>query len=92
MKKGYFYSKRMPLITFRYNGEVKEFLVIPKEQKLIQKYEGLDFEITDEATKEAYYVKKWLDGNYLELDENLINYALNKFNNENDPLMWCDKE
>ena len=92
MKKGYFYSKKMTNIHFRCNGEVLEFRVIPTEAKVVQKYDDMIFEITDEATKQAYFFKKWLNGEYLELDDDLVNYALNKFNNESDPLMWCDKE
>lgn len=92
MKKGYFYSKKITNIRFRYNGEIYDFVVIPKEAKVIQKVEGMDIEITDEATRQAFYFKKWLDSSYLELEEDLVNYALGKFNNEEDPLMWCDIE
>ena len=92
MKKGYFYSKKRTNIHFRYNGEILDFRIIPTEAKVVQKYDGLVFEITDEQTKQSFFFKKWLGGKYLELDENLINYALKKFNNESDPLMWCDKE
>ena len=92
MKKGYFYAKKKVLIHFNYKEQLYDIIVRPIESKIIEKFDGETYEITDEATKEAFFFKKKLNGKYLELDDDLVDYALEQFKSSDDPLMWKDME
>lgn len=92
MRKGYFYAKKISSLYIRYNGKRYEFPVRALEVKIKEKFDGNTYEITDEAYKEKFYLEKVFGGKYFELDDDFINYTLNRFNDSDDPLMWKDVE
>lgn len=77
MRKGYFKGNLTAFGVRDDNDELKEFICYYTKMKLHDPV--LDVDITDEATKLAYFIKNYLKDTYYELDDDFITKCENLF-------------
>lgn len=77
MRKGYFKGNVIKFGMCDSNDNLQEFFVYYTSMKLVDP--ALNVEITDEATKLAFFIKNFLNDTYYELDEEFIEKCEKKF-------------